>query len=316
MKALITGIAGFAGSHLAELLLQEGDEISGTVLPEESLRNLDEVAARVKLLACDLRDSQAVERVITQVRPDHIYHLAALTFIPDSMIDPRITFEVNLFGTLNLLEAARKLGTAPRVLFVGSADEYGRVKESELPITEDNPLRPSNPYSVSKVSASMLACQYGLNGQLHVVRVRPFNHTGPRQSARFVCADFARQIVEAELGRRPPEIHVGNLRPRRDFTDVRDVVRAYRDILRAGASCETYNICSGKSVAVSELLEILLNISGRRVKVIEKPDRARQSDVSEIRGDYTKIRTAVGWQPKIALERTLEDMIEYWRMSG
>jgi len=174
MRTLITGIAGFAGSYLAELLLEEGEEIYGTVLPGESVHNLDALLPRLKLIPCDMRNKETVERIVAQVRPDCIYHLAALTFIPDSVIDPRFTFETNLYGTLNLFEGARKLDARPRVLFVGSADEYGRVQKEELPITENNPLRPTNPYSVSKVSASMLAYQYGSNSHLHVVRVRPF----------------------------------------------------------------------------------------------------------------------------------------------
>lgn len=313
MKTLITGIAGFAGSYLAELLLEDGEEVFGTLLPGESVHNLDSFLSRVKLIPCDLRNKERTDRAVSEVRPDFVYHLAALTFIPDSVLDPRFTFETNLFGTLNLFESIRTLETRPRVLFVGSADEYGRVKKKELPIKEDNPLRPANPYSVSKVSASMLAYQYGLNSHLDVVRVRPFNHTGPRQSPRFVCSDFARQIVEAEKGRRAPEVHVGNLRPKRDFTDVRDVVRAYRDVLKGGAPCEVYNICSGVSVRVGDILDKLLSLSAQRLKVIKSPGRTRQSDVSEIRGDYRKIQRAVGWKPSIPLEKTLEDMIVYWR---
>jgi GDP-4-dehydro-6-deoxy-D-mannose reductase len=313
MKTLITGIAGFAGSHLAELLLKDGEEISGTILPGESTHNLKALLPRLNLIPCDLRNKEATEHVMSEVRPEFVYHLAALTFIPDSVIDPRFTFETNLFGTLNLFESLRELRTRPRVLFVGSADEYGRVEKGELPIKEENPLRPTNPYSVSKVSAGMLAYQYGLNGHLHVVRVRPFNHTGPRQSPRFVCSDFARQIVDAEKGRRPAEVHVGNLQPKRDFTDVRDVVRAYRDILKGGASCEVYNICSGISVSIGEILEKLLALSGRQLKVVQSLDRTRNSDAGEIRGDYRKIQKAVGWKPDIPLARTLEDMIEYWR---
>ncbi len=313
MKTLITGIAGFAGSHLAELLLGDGDEVSGTVLPTESTWNLGGIEDQVGIFTCDLRDAGATGRLVAELRPDEIYHLAAITFIPDSFADPRLTFDTNLYGTLNLFEAAKKLSSDVRVLFVGSADEYGLVRSDELPINEQNPLRPTNPYSVSKVSASLLAYQYGLSGHMRVVRVRPFNHTGPRQSSRFVCSDFARQIVEAEKGRRPPEIHVGNLKPKRDFTDVRDVVRAYRDILRRGEPGEVYNICSGTPVSVNEVLQTLLALSGRRLNVVESPTRARGSDVLEIRGDFSKIEKAIGWRPTIAFRKTLEDIIEYWR---
>ena len=248
MRILITGIAGFAGSHLAELLLAGQEEVFGTVMPGESTRNTEPFESQTRLFTCDIRDADAMRRLMAETRPDEIYHLAAITFIPDSVVDPRLTFETNLYGTLNLFEAASVEAPGARILFVGSADEYGLVRADELPIREGNPLRPTNPYSVSKVSASMLACQYGLTRDLHVVRVRPFNHTGPRQSPRFVCSDFAFQIVEVEKGRREPEIRVGNLKPRRDFSDVRDVVRAYRDILKGGDSCEVYNISSGVSV--------------------------------------------------------------------
>jgi GDP-4-dehydro-6-deoxy-D-mannose reductase len=313
MRVLITGIAGFAGSHLAELLLEDGNDVFGSVLPGESTRNLAAVQSQLKLFACDLRDAEAAESLVGRVKPEEIFHLAALTFIPDSVVDPKCTFDTNLFGTLNLFEAAKKLASHARILFVGSADEYGLVKNDELPINERNPLRPTNPYSVSKVSASMLAYQYGLSSHMRVVRVRPFNHTGPRQSPRFVCSDFARQIVEAEKGRGSREIRVGNLNPKRDFTDVRDVVRAYRDILRSGERGEVYNICSGKPVAVGEILHTLLDLSGQRLNVVESPDRARESDVEEIRGDFSKIERAIGWRPTIAFRKTLEDTIEYWR---
>ncbi|GAB4334967.1 MAG: GDP-mannose 4,6-dehydratase [Candidatus Abyssubacteria bacterium] len=313
MKTLITGIAGFAGSHLAELLLDGGDEVSGTILPGETTRNIESIKSHVQLFPCDIRDADAAKSLIARTRPDEIYHLAALAFIPDSIAAPRLTFDINLYGTLNVFEAARMLESPPQVLFVGSADEYGRVREDELPVTEDNPLRPLNPYSVSKVSAGMLAYQYGVSTSLRVVRVRPFNHTGPRQSPQFVCSDFARQIVEAEKGRRPPQILVGNLKPKRDFTDVRDIVRAYRDILRRGESVEVYNICSGKAIEIGEILDLLLEISGHRFNIVAQPERARGSDVSEIRGDYGKLRSVIDWNPTIPLNKTLSDMIEYWR---
>ncbi len=316
MRILITGIAGFAGSHLAELLVRDGEEVAGTVFPGENTRNIEAVRSEVRLVSCDLRDAKETEGTVSDLEPEEIYHLAARTFIPDSVVDPRATFDTNLYGTLNLFEAAKKIPSAPMVLFVGSADEYGRVEESELPISEQAPLRPTNPYSVSKVSASMLAYQYGVSGPMRVVRVRPFNHTGPRQEARFVCSDFARQIVEAEKGRRPPEVRVGNLTPKRDFTDVRDVVRAYRDILRGGKSCEVYNICSGESLSVGEILQELLAASQIQMRVVESCDRARESEVEDVRGDFGKIEREVGWRPRIPLKETLKELMEYWRCFG
>ncbi len=313
-RALITGIAGFAGSHLAELLLlEEGVEISGSVFPGEPTRNIERILPRLRLETCDIRDAEAVDALVEMARPDEIYHLAAIAFIPESIDDPRATFETNLFGTMNVFEAARKFAAEARVLFVGSADEYGLVRGEDLPIDERNPLKPLNPYSVSKASAGMLAHQYAASGGLGIVHVRPFNHTGPRQSPRFVCSDFARQVVEIERGVRAPELSVGSLRPRRDFSDVRDVVRAYRDILRLGERGEAYNICSGRSVAIGEIVDMLISISGREIAVVERSDRLRGTEVDEVVGDFGKIEKAVGWRPSIPMEKTLEDMIEYWR---
>jgi GDP-4-dehydro-6-deoxy-D-mannose reductase len=312
-RAFITGIAGFAGSYLAELLIEEGLEVAGSIFPGESTRNIDALKDHLGLCVCDVRDADAVARAISTSSPDEIYHLAAITFIPESVNDPRLTFETNLFGTINVFEAAKTVGEGARVLFVGSADEYGLVGPKDLPIGEQTPLRPLNPYSVSKASAGMLAYQYAFSGGLHVVRVRPFNHTGPRQSPRFVCSDFARQIVEAEKGVGPTEMSVGNLRPRRDFSDVRDVVRAYRDVLRGGETGEVYNVCSGSSKSIREILEMLFELSGCTLDIVERSDRARKSDVEEITGDYAKIEKAIGWRPAIAIEKTLGDLIEYWR---
>jgi GDP-4-dehydro-6-deoxy-D-mannose reductase len=312
-RVLITGIAGFAGSHLTELLLEDGAEVCGLVFPGESIRNIEPVKAHVELSTCDIRDPEAVSKAVELTSPDAIYHLAAITFIPDSIDDPRLTFETNLYGTMNILEAATKSANAARILFVGSADEYGLVTSEEIPIGERAPLRPLNPYSVSKASAGMLAYQYAVSGGLHVIRVRPFNHTGPRQSPRFVCSDFARQIVEVEKGIRPSEVSVGNLDPLLDFTDVRDVVRAYRDVLKDGESGEVYNICSGRSISIGEILKKLLSITDQELRVIEQSDRLRKASVKEIRGDCGKIETAVGWRPSIPLDRTLEDLVEYWR---
>jgi GDP-4-dehydro-6-deoxy-D-mannose reductase len=313
MNVLITGIAGFAGSHLAELLLEEGAQVHGSVFPVESTRNVEPFKSSLRLISCDIRDADAVRKLVADARPEEIYHLAAVTFIPDSIDDPRLTFDTNLFGTMNLLEAAKKAADSPRILFVGSADVYGPIKKEELPADERTPLRPANPYSVSKVSADMLAYQYSASYGMPIVRVRPFNHTGPRQSPRFVCSDFARQVVEAERGLRSSEISVGNLKPRRDFTDVRDVVRAYRDVLRGGAPGQAYNVCSGASVSVGEILDMLMSISGLNLKITECSDRMRKIEVEEVRGDYSKIEEAVGWRPLIPIVETLGEMIVYWR---
>ncbi len=310
---MITGIAGFAGSHLAELMLEEGAEVHGAVFPGESTRNVTSLESQLGLSTCDIRDAEAVAKLLAETRPEEIYHLAAITFIPESLDDPRLTFDTNLFGTMNVFEAAKKLSDVPRILFVGSADVYGAVGKDELPVDEGAPLRPTNPYSVSKAAADMLAYQYGLSAEMHIVRVRPFNHTGPRQSPRFVCSDFARQVVEAEKGRQPPEISVGNLDPMRDFCDVRDIVRAYRDVLRGGEPGEVYNVCSGESVSVGEILDGLMSISGQRLVITESPDRVRKTEVEEVIGDGGKINRAVGWRPSIPIRKTLEDMIEYWR---
>jgi len=313
MRVLITGIAGFAGSHLAELLLEEGAEVHGSLFPEEPTRNVEPFRPHLRLSICDVRDAEAVRELVAEAKPDEIYHLAAVTFIPESIDDPRLTYDTNLFGTMNVLEATKKLTGAPSVLFVGSADVYGTIRKEENPVDEGAPLRPANPYSVSKVSADMLAYQYGLSNDMHIIRVRPFNHTGPRQSPRFVCSDFARQVVEVEKGRHASEISVGNLKPRRDFTDVRDVVRAYRDVLRGGEPGEAYNVCSGSSESVGEILYMLMSISGLQLNIVESPDRLRKTDVEEAIGDYGKIEKAVGWRPSIPIMKTLEDTIDYWR---
>ena len=311
MRALITGIGGFAASHLADLLLAETDwQIVGCDLRQSTPPHLQ---AQVTCHVVDLCEPEAVQRVLDEVAPDFIFHLAAMAQVGGSWRDPWPVLKNNIRGQLNLLQALVKLKATPRVMVVGSNEEYGLVQPHELPLTEETPLRPNSPYGVSKVTQDMLGLQYHLSHQLPIVRVRPFNHIGPRQSPGFVAPDFARQIAEAEAGRRPPRMQVGNLKARRDFTDVRDMVRAYYLAITQGAPGDVYNIGSGQSHAIQELLDVLLSHSQVEISVEPDPARMRPSDVPDVRCDAGKFRALCGWEPTIAFETTLHDVLEYWR---
>ncbi len=312
MRAFITGIGGFAGSHLAEFLLENTDwEISGLI--HRSPENVAHLQDRIRLVQGDLGNYRGLEEILAQIRPHYIFHLAAMAFVPDSWRDPWGVFENNVRGQLNILQAVVNLKLDARILVVGSNEEYGAVREEELPIREDTPLRPSNPYGVSKVAQDFLGLQFHLSHGLDVVRVRPFNHTGPRQRPDFVIPAFARQLAEAEAGLRPPIIKVGNLSPKRDFTDVRDVVRAYYLALTRGKPGEVYNIGSGKAYSIREVLEMLLKMCRVEVRVEQDPSLMRPSDVPATLCDYSKLHRDTGWTPSIPLEKTLEDVMDYWR---
>lgn len=260
-----------------------------------------------------LADLPALKRLFAAARPDYVFHLAAQAFVPASWADPWSTLANNIRGQLNVLLAAIELGTYPRVLVVGSADEYGAVAESELPIRETNPLRPTSPYAVSKVAQDMLGYQYYASHNLPTVRVRPFNHIGPGQSPAFVASDFAKQIAEAEAGLREPVVLVGNLDARRDFSDVHDIVRGYYLALSMGEAGEVYNLGSERSYAIRDILEGLMQLSAITLAVREEPARLRPADVQEIVADCTKLRSRTGWQAQIPLQQTLKDILEYWR---
>jgi len=215
MKALITGISGFAGPHLTEFLIKKGYEVFGTFFNKSTFSNLNDFMNKIKVYKCDIRNYNVLKNVIKDVKPDEIYHLAAISFVPTSLKDPKLTFDTNLYGTLNLYQAIIYLKMNPKILFVGSADEYGIVNENDLPIKEECPLNPMNPYSISKASADFLSFFYFRNYSLNIIRVRPFNHIGPRQSPEFVSSDFAKQIAEIEKGLKEPIIKVGNLEAKR-----------------------------------------------------------------------------------------------------
>jgi len=313
VNALITGIAGFAGSHLAELLLAKGYRVAGLDRTVERAENLQGIRHRLELHACDLRDSDRVKEIISSVKPDEIYHLAAMAHVPTSFSDVRLTFDVNLNGTLNVLEGIREASVATKVLYVGTASEYGAVRDTDIPTHEDVPFRPVDPYGVSKAAADMLAYQYHKSYGLHIVRVRPFNHVGPRQSPEYLVASLARQVAQIEKGLVEPVLAVGNLESRRDLTDVRDMVLGYQLAIRDGEAGEVYNICSEEAVSVREVLDRLLSMTGTRMTVRQDPNRLRASDVPLVLGDCTRFRERTGWKTTIPLATTLRDTLEYWR---
>jgi GDP-4-dehydro-6-deoxy-D-mannose reductase len=270
-------------------------------------------ALQVETIAADVEDPAAVRDALGQLRPDGILHLAAQSSPQRSLEDPGGTLRTNVLGLLNLLEGARAHGLAPRVLAVGSAEEYGRVEPSDLPLREDAPLRPLTPYAVSKVAQGFVGLQYALSAGLPVVRTRTFHHTGPRRGENFAESSFARQLAEIEAGRREPVLEVGNLDAVRDFTDVRDVVRAYWALLDRGEPGEVYNVCSGQGLRLAELLDELRRQSGQDVEVQVDSARLRPVDVPVVVGDPSRLRQATGWEPCTPLSRTLRDLLDHWR---
>ncbi len=316
MKVLITGITGFAGSHLAEYLLAHHKEVEiyGTRRWRSPMTNLDpDVARKIHFHECDLRDSSNVLQLLDTIRPDRIVHLAAQSFVQTSWTAPNETLTSNVIGQLNILEAVKKLGIRPRIQIAGSSEEYGLVHENELPIKETNPLRPLSPYAVSKVAQDLLGIQYFYSYKIPVIVTRGFNHTGPRRGEVFAESSFAKQIAAAEIGLHPPVIEVGNLSAKRDYTDVRDMVRAYWLALEHGEAGQTYNISSGKIYSIREVLDLLLNFSTTKMKIEQRPDRMRPSDVPVLLGDNQKFCKVSRWEPVIPFPKTLEDLLSFWR---
>ncbi len=311
---MITGIGGFAGSHLAEYLHTIGDvEISGTLSPRGSAANLAALGEAIGLHRVDLMETASVRTLLAQVQPDAIYHLAARAAVGASWQDPAGTLHNNITAQLNLLQACIELGIAPRVLVVASADEYGRVRPEDLPVDEDTPLRPVNPYAVSKVAQDYMGLQYHLSHGLPIVRVRPFNHSGPRQETGFVIPDFCSQIARIEAGLQEPLLRVGNLEAERDLHDVRDTVRAYHLALEHGEPGSVYNVGAERAYAIGEILERLLALAHTPVRVEPDPARMRPSDIPRIVSDCARLRRATGWAPRYTLEQTLQDTLDYWR---
>lgn len=316
MRALISGITGFVGGHLAEHLLEQGDAVVGLSASGRWPDSTAHLAEAVRLETFDLlADSVgSLARMLTRKRPEAIYHLAAQANPHASFDDPRATWDLNLGGTLTLLEAIRtaELDVKPRVVLVGSGVSYGNPSPEDLPVTERCPLRPNNPYAASKAAADLLGIQHWLAHGTPVVIARPFNHAGPRQEDRYVLSSFARQVAEVERGDRP-RIEVGNLQVVRDFTDVRDIVRAYRLLAESGRPGEVYNIGTGRNESLAHLLDILRGLAERPVEVVVDPARVRPVDQPLLLADASKLRADTGWEPRWTSEQTLADMLNFWR---
>lgn len=312
MRAFITGIAGFAGGHLVDHLLAETDlEIVGTVYRRQPQAVY--AAHRVHLERIDLREEAAVAEVMARWRPQYVLHLAAQSFVPLSWEHPWPTFEQNVRTQINILRGVLAAGVDCKILVVGSGEEYGVVQPQDNPITEDAPLRPYSPYGVSKVAQDLLGWQYFRSHGLHIVRVRPFNHIGPGQNEMFVTSSFAKQVALIEARRQEPVLNHGNLDAERDFTDVRDVVRAYWLALTCGQPGEVYNVGSGQGVSIRTVLEIFLAMARTPITSRLDPALMRPSDIPLVVSDPTRLRQATGWTPRLSLDQTLRDILNDWR---
>lgn len=318
MRILITGITGFVGSHLAEYCLKiPGLKIYGTVLSHHlgnELKRIEHIKDKIELLECNLTNRIGVERVLKRSKPDKIFHLAAQSFVPTSWKAPEETLFNNIMSELNILEVVKEMKLDPVIVIAGSSEEYGLVYENELPVKETNPLRPLSPYAVSKITQEKLAFQYHKSYGLKTVLTRFFNTEGPRRGQDFVTSNFAKQIAEIEKGKREPIIYVGNLEAKRDFSDVRDIVRAY---WLASEKCkfgEPYNVCSEKARSIKSVLDLLLSLSKvKNIEIRQDPERMRPSDVPILWGDCSKFKKETGWEPEIPFEKTMFDLLQYWR---
>jgi GDP-4-dehydro-6-deoxy-D-mannose reductase len=311
MRFLITGVSGFAGTTLARQLLADGHEVFGTTRHITPSRTPGLLAAdHLRVAALD--DTRRLADVIRETRPDGVFHLAAFTNPFASFEDPDGAYRSNLHGSLNVF-AAVHAATRCRIVWVGSSDAYGHVTPQDIPVTESNVFRPLSPYAVSKAAADLAAYQWSRAQGLDVVRMRPFNHTGPGQDPRYVCSDFARQLVAIERGRQPPQVEVGNLDVTRDFSDVRDIARAYTLAWEKAVAGEAYNVCSGVPRTTREILDSLLRLSGVNAGVIVRPERQRRVDVPLLVGSAAKLHAATGWLPQISWEQTLSDLLDDWR---
>lgn len=311
--ALITGIAGFAGSWLAEELLSQGYRVFGTLLARESRDNIHVIENQLSLTTLNILDTPACRKTVAAVKPDHIFHLAAIASVGRSFEMEQVTFRVNFDGTLNMLEAARQHSKLKSFLFIGSADSYGTFQPSNKLLTEHQCFNPISPYGIAKAAAEYASRYYYRAHGLPVVIARSFNHSGPRQTDNFVIPSFAKQIAMIETGRQKPVLMVGDLSAKRDFSDVRDIVRGYRLLAQQGKPGEVYQLCSGKAVSIQHILDMLISISHADIAVKIDKQRLRKADIPVLRGSHAKATRDANFSTRIPLRTTLRDTLGYWR---
>lgn len=309
MKSLIIGGAGFVGAYLIRHLRDDlKQEVYVTKMPQESITE-----ENVRVYDLNILEKESIVELLKEIQPDYIFHLAAQSSVSVSWKNPGLTVDVNVKGAVNLLEAIREAAAKSRVLLIGSGEEYGHVRKGEIPITEENTPRPGNIYAATKACQNMLGCIYAEAYDMDVMMVRAFNHIGPNQAPLFVVADFCKQVAEIEAGKREPVIKVGNLSAKRDFTDVRDVVRAYGLLVQKGVRGETYNIGSGHAIAIEDILQMILRNSSKEIEIKVDEAKLRPVDVPIIEADISKVQRCTEWQPEIDIEKTIRETLDYWR---
>ncbi|MCK4607726.1 MAG: GDP-mannose 4,6-dehydratase [candidate division Zixibacteria bacterium] len=309
----ITGIAGFAGSYLAEELLATGYRVVGAVHPKESTANIAGLRGEVDIVRLDIQNPSRCRQVLLKAKPDYVCHLAAIASVWRSFEMERTVYRVNFEGTLNMLEATLETDRLRRFLFVSSADCYGVFTPRNKTLTEEQPLNPVSPYALSKAVAEQACRYYAQHYRLPIVTARPFAHSGPRQSADFVIPSFTRQIATIEAGRSHPVMAVGNLTAKRDLSDVRDIVRGYRLLIEKGRPGRVYQLCSGRAVTIQTVLNSLLRLSSRNIKVRVDRSRLRKIDIPIQRGDNSRAVQELGYHARYKLRTTLKDTLDFWR---
>lgn len=308
-KVLIIGAAGFVGEYLIDYLLKENTySIIATKMQHEIIEN-----SSITICDLDILNREEINNLLEKYRPTYIFHLAAQSSVALSWKNPALTIDVNIKGSINLLETVHNLDYTPKILLIGSGEEYGYIQPLDLPVSENNVLRPGNIYAATKACQNMIGNIYADAYKMNIIMVRAFNHIGPNQSPIFVVADFCKQVAEIEKGLRAPILKVGNLKAKRDFTDVRDIVRAYTLLIQKGESGQTYNIGRGAAISIEEILEIILSFSSKRIEVEIDKNRFRPIDIPIIEPDISKITNTIGWKAIISIEQTIEDTLNYWR---
>jgi GDP-4-dehydro-6-deoxy-D-mannose reductase len=306
MRVLVTGAEGFVGGHLLTTLLEQSHRALGLHFADHPGRD------DVEWHRCDLRDRKQVHRVVERTKPDAVVHLAAISHVPDAQSASEIAFATNVGGALNLLEELSEVCPGIPVVFVSSGEVYGNVASEHIPIQESQDPAPSNVYGLTKLCGEHIAGYYRRLGSLAATIVRPFTQFGPKQTDRFVCSSFARQVARVMLGKAPPEVRVGNLHVRRDFTDVRDMSRAYVALVERDTGSGPYNISSGRSISIQDVIETLIDLSGRDIRVTVDSERVRPTDIPEMRGDSTLFRSITGWAPRLTFRQSLQDTLDFW----